>query len=136
MQLRNAAGIAADVSIGTVDMSVSGTDATLGEVTDNGDGTYTVTLTAGATPGTATVTASVQGSALEPEFTPASDSDAGNTFAAVAQVVIEPASSPSTPTTVPTDLPDTGGSPLGVLLAASVFVLVGLVTVISRRRVF
>lgn len=62
LQLRNAAGTAANVSVGPIEMSVSGNDATVGAVTDNGDGTYSVTLTAGSAGGTASVAATVVGS--------------------------------------------------------------------------
>jgi len=62
LQLRNAAGTATNVSVGAIEMLVNGTDATLSSVTDNGDGTYTVTLSAGTVAGAATVTANVVGS--------------------------------------------------------------------------
>lgn len=94
LQLRDAAGTATNISVGPIEMAVSGTDATLGSVTDNGDGTYSVTLTAGSTAGTATVSAKVVGS----------------DFTDTASVTIEaPATSSTLPD--PTDPPGKPGVP-------------------------
>ena len=96
LQLRNAAGTATNVSVGPIEMFSSGASATLGSVTDNGDGTYSVTLSAGATTGTATITARVVGS----DFT---DS---------AQVVINDPSATSTTASGSTTPPGKPGTPI------------------------
>jgi hypothetical protein len=80
LQLRDAAGTATDISVGPISFAITGTDATLGTVTDNDDGTYTVTVTAGTTVGVATITATVVGAdfadtALVTIFDPAADPD-------------------------------------------------------------
>jgi hypothetical protein len=61
LRLRDAAGTATDISVGPILFALVGTDATLGAVTDNDDGTYSATLTAGTTTGVATITATVVG---------------------------------------------------------------------------
>ena len=96
VQLRDAAGTATNVSVGPIEMFSSGASATLGSVTDNGDGTYSVTLSAGATTGTATITARVVGS----DFT---DS---------AQVVINDPSATSTTASGSTTPPGKPGTPI------------------------
>lgn len=58
--LRDARGNALTQSGGTVTLSKVGA-GDLGAVTDNGDGTYTATLTAPSVPGTATITAYLDG---------------------------------------------------------------------------
>lgn len=135
LQLRNAAGVATNVSVGPIQMAVSGsTGATIGAVTDNGDGTYSVTLDAGSSTGVATITASVVGS----------------NFAQTADVTIEDPSATTTssttstsPVTPPTPGPDSNalpatGSDLVLLTNAGlVFLIIGLFATaraVRRRR--
>jgi adhesin/invasin len=67
VRLFDANGNALTASGGTVALSASA--GTLGTVTDNADGTYTATLTADATPGTATITGTLDGNALTDDAT-------------------------------------------------------------------
>ncbi len=62
VQLKDSSGADLSASGGTVDLT---TDlGTLGTVTDNGDGTYTATLTSSTTAGTATISGTLDSSAM------------------------------------------------------------------------
>jgi adhesin/invasin len=57
------------VTSGGDDVALVTNLGSLGTVTDNGDGTYSATLTAGTTPGTATVTGTLNGAAIGDDAT-------------------------------------------------------------------
>ena len=62
VQLKDAQGTA--MTVGGETVAITATKGTISAVTDNGDGTYTATLTAPTTVGSATVSASVGGQAI------------------------------------------------------------------------
>jgi adhesin/invasin len=64
-----------DETSGGATVTIASTLGTVSDVTDNGDGTYTATLTSAATPGTADVSATINGA-------PVSSGDASVIFAA------------------------------------------------------
>ena len=65
-----------NINSGGASVTLSATDGTLGAVTDNGDGTYTATLTSSINPGNVTVSGTINGDAIsdtaEVEFAPES----------------------------------------------------------------
>jgi len=67
VQLRDAEGNA--LASGGDDVTLSTSAGSLGAVTDNDDGTYSATLTSSTSEGTATITGTVNGAAIEDEAT-------------------------------------------------------------------
>lgn len=124
LQLRDAAGTATNVSVGPIEMFSSGASATLGSVTDNGDGTYSVTLSAGATAGTATITARVVGSDFTDSAQVVINDPSATTTTASGSTA--PPGKPGTPTVTPTNgglqvtvgPPTSGGTPTSYEITA------------------
>lgn len=91
------------------DVGLSASAGTLSTVSDEGDGTYSATLTSAASPGTAEVTGTVNGEAIddaaEVEFTSGTPS-AGETTAQV------PAGTVDEPTTITITVRDANGHPV------------------------
>jgi adhesin/invasin len=91
VRLRDAAGVPLTASGGSVTLGGSGA-GTLSAVTDNLDGTYTATLTAPTAIGSATITASLDGSALTDASNPVSvDFVAGAPSAATSTLTVDAA---------------------------------------------
>jgi adhesin/invasin len=109
--LRDAAG--SPLTSGGDAVALTTTAGTLGPVSDNGNGTYTATLTAPSTAGSATVSGTVNGATItdtaEVTFTPRGPSTATSIITASPTTV--PADGAST-STITVELRDSAGNPL------------------------
>ena len=111
VQLKNSSG--SNLTFGGSTVVLSTTLGSLGSVTDNGDGTYTATLTSSVTSGTATITGTVNGSSItddaEVEFTPIAASAATSTITASPTSIVADG---ATTSTVTVQLKDANGNDL------------------------
>ena len=112
VELRDASGT--PLTSGGASVALSTTAGSLGAVTDNGDGTYTATLTSASTPGSATVSGTVNGSSITDTAT-VTFTGPGPASGATSQITASPTSIPADGTstsTITVELRDASGTPL------------------------
>jgi adhesin/invasin len=112
VELRDASGT--PLTSGGDNVLLSTTAGTLGSVSDNGNGTYTATLTASTTGGSATISGTVNGGAIT-DTAVVTFTGPGPPSGATSQITASPTSIPANGTatsTITVELRDASGTPL------------------------